>query len=300
MELSKRFGDVTVVDDLTFDVAEGEVFGLIGPNGAGKTTLIRMLCGLFTPSGGRATVLGFDVAHDQRRIRERVGYMSQGFGLYGDLSVDENLRFYADVYGVRDSAYVDAVRARLGLVEVRHLVVDDLPTGVRQRSALAAVLVHQPQLIVLDEPTSGVDPVARDGMWRLVRELAREGVTALVTTHVMPEAAQCDRLALLAGGRLVAAGTPEDLIDRSQLTVAEISVSSWKEAFARLQMRWPSAALHGTRIHIPVADHSIDERDIRHTLEGLEVRSLIWQSPTMEDAFIALVDANELAVEHQE
>jgi ABC-2 type transport system ATP-binding protein len=287
--LSKSFGDVAVVDDVSLDVGSGEVFGLVGPNGAGKTTFIRLLCGLFAPSSGTGTVLGFDIAHDQPRIRERIGYMSQGFGLYNELTVDENLRFFADVYGTRDRHYVDAVRGRLGLDPVGHTIAASLPTGLRQRTALAAALVHHPQLIVLDEPTSGVDPVARDEMWQLVRELADDGVTALVTTHVMPEAERCDRLALLAGGRLIASGSPADLIGRSGLTIARVTASPWKEAFTRLKDRWPEASLHGTSVHIPVAGHRAEEDDLRGALSGLSVRSLTWQRPTMEDAFIALV-----------
>lgn len=290
-KLSKRFGDQLAVSDVSLEVDAGEVYGLIGPNGAGKTTFIRMLCGLFTPSSGEGTVLGFDIARERARIRERVGYMSQGFGLYGDLSVDENLRFYADVYGVRDPVYAAAVRRRLGLEEMGRLVVADLATGVRQRCALAAVLVHRPQLMVLDEPTSGVDPVARDNLWQFVRELAAEGVTALVTTHVMPEAQRCDRLALLADGRLVAAGTPDELIARSGLTIVAVDAVPWAEAFARLRARWPGAALYGTRVHVPVAGQGVEERSLREVLAGLDVRSVAWQAPTMEDAFIALVDA---------
>jgi ABC-2 type transport system ATP-binding protein len=287
--LCKEFGDAVVVDQVSLEVQMGEVFGLVGPNGAGKTTLIRMLCGLYSPTRGSGRVLGFDISRDQRLIRAQIGYMSQGFGLYGDLSVDENLRFFADIYGVRDAAYIRSVRERLGIETQRHLVVDELPTGARQRTALAAALVHRPRLIVLDEPTSGVDPMARDGMWQLVRELVDDGVTAIVTTHIMPEAQRCDRLALLGGGRLIAMGTPEELIQRSDLIVAAIDARPWKEAFARLRARWPEAALHGTKIHIPVAAAGAEELALRATLAGLELRSLAWQAPTMEDAFIALV-----------
>jgi ABC-2 type transport system ATP-binding protein len=289
--LSKRFGDHAAVTDVSLEVNVGEVYGLIGPNGAGKTTLIRMLCGLFTPSSGEGSVLGFDIARERNRIRERVGYMSQGFGLYGDLTVDENLRFYADVYGVRDPVYIASVRRRLGLEEAGRTVVADLATGVRQRCALAAVLVHRPQLVVLDEPTSGVDPLARDVMWQFVHELADEGVTALVTTHVMPEAARCDRLALLASSRLLAAGTPDDLIERSGLSMVAVDAAPWSDAFARLRSRWPDASLYGTQVHIPVANQGTEEMSIREVLVGLDVRSVTWQAPTMEDAFISLVNA---------
>jgi ABC-2 type transport system ATP-binding protein len=279
------------VDGVTFNVEGGEVFGLLGPNGAGKTTVIRMLCGLIGPTGGTGTVLGFDIAHEQRPIRERIGYMSQGFGLYRELTVDENLRFFADMYGCRDTTLIDRVRRRLDLGSVRHGVVEDLPTGVRQRAALASVLVHGPQLVFLDEPTSGVDPVARNAMWRLIRQLADEGITAVVTTHVMPEAERCDRVALLAVGRVVAIGTPAEIIIRSGLTIARIDARPWKEALTRLKTRWPDAALHGTRVHVPVSGHGADEAELRQALEGVEIRSLIWESPTMEDAFITLVAA---------
>ena len=289
--LRRRFGRVVAVDDVSFEVARGEVFGLLGPNGSGKTTLIRMLCGLYAPSGGGATVLGYDIARDRRPIRERIGYMSQGFGLYAELTVEENLRFFADLYAASDRAHLGAVRDLLGLTPVRRTLVSQLSTGLRQRTALAAVLVHRPQLVVLDEPTSGVDPAAREAMWQLVRALSREGVTAVVSTHVMAEAERCDRLGLLASGRLVAVGTPAELVARSGLTVARIDAAPWKEAFARLKARWPGAALHGTRVYIPVAAEGAEEAELRETLEGLELRSLSWHPPSMEDAFIALVAA---------
>lgn len=287
--LSKSFGRIEAVDDVSLDVGSGEVFGLVGPNGAGKTTFIRMLCGLYSPSRGTGTVLGFDIERDQPRIRQRIGYMSQGAGLYDELTVDENLRFFADAYGTRDPRYITEVRRRLGLAPVAHTKAVNLPTGLRQRTALAAALVHRPQLIVLDEPTSGVDPVARDEIWQLVRELANEGVTALVTTHVMPEAERCDRLALLAGGRLIATGSPTELVDRSGVTIAKISATPWREAFTRLKAIWPAATMHGTSVHIPVTGHGAEEEDLRRALATLHVRSLTWQRPTMEDAFLRLV-----------
>ncbi len=290
--LSKSFAGRLAVDDVTFDVGVGEVFGLIGPNGAGKTTLIRMLCGLYRPSAGAGSVLGLDIDAERSRIRARVGYMSQGNGLYADLTVAENLRFYGDVYGVADPGRAREVARWLDLVGAMDKVVATLPTGVRQRAALAAVLVHRPDLVVLDEPTSGVDPVARDTVWDLVREVASQGVTALVTTHVMAEAQRCDRLALLAGSRLLAMGTPGDLVARSGLTIARVDASPWPEAFARLRARWPSAALYGTRVHVALASAGENESLIRQTLAGLELRSFSWREPSIEDAFIALVDAN--------
>ncbi|MGC8509855.1 MAG: ATP-binding cassette domain-containing protein [Acidimicrobiales bacterium] len=289
--LSKSFGELEAVHDVTLEVGAGEVFGLIGPNGAGKTTLIRLLCGLYTPSAGHGSVLGLDIARERARIRERVGYMSQSNGLYGDLSVDENIRLYADLYGVHDPAWIAQVRHWLALQDVGRQVVADLPTGVRQRAALAAVLAHRPQLMVLDEPTSGVDLVAREAMWDLLGEIARGGVTVLVTTHVMAEARRCDRLALIAEGRLVASGAPEELIRRSDVVIAVVDASPWSEAFARVQSLWPAATLFGRRTHIPVPRGEVVEPRVRHVLSGLEVRSVTWREPSMEDAFIALVAA---------
>jgi ABC-2 type transport system ATP-binding protein len=289
--LCKSFGNLEAVRDVTLEVGDGEVFGLIGPNGAGKTTLIRLLCGLYTPSAGQGSVLGLDIAREQARIRERVGYMSQSNGLYADLSVDENIRLYAELYGVRDPAWTAQVRRWLSLQDVGRRVVATLPTGVRQRAALAAALAHRPRLMVLDEPTSGVDLVAREAMWDLLGEIARGGVTVLVTTHVMAEARRCDRLALIAEGRLVATGAPEELIRRSDVVIAVVDASPWSEAFARVQSLWPTATLFGTRTHIPVARGEEVEPRVRRVLSGLEVRSVTWREPSMEDAFIALVAA---------
>ncbi len=289
--LSKSFGNLEAVRDVTLDVAEGEVFGLIGPNGAGKTTLIRLLCGLYTPTAGGGSVLGLDIARERSRIRAQVGYMSQSNGLYGDLSVDENIRLYADLYGVRDPAWIDQVRHWLSLQDVGRHVVATLPTGVRQRAALAAVMAHHPRLMVLDEPTSGVDPVARESMWDLLGEIARGGVTVLVTTHVMAEARRCDRLALITGGRLVATDEPETLIRRSGVAIVVVDASPWGEAFARIQALWPGATLFGTRTHIPVERGEVVEPRVREVLADLDVRSIAWREPSMEDAFIALVAA---------
>ncbi len=289
--LSKSFAGLEAVRDVTLEVGEGEVFGLIGPNGAGKTTLIRLLCGLYTPTAGHGTVLGWDIAREQAHIRERVGYMSQSNGLYADLSVDENIRLYADLYGVRDPDWIARVRHWLALQDVGRQVVADLPTGVRQRAALAAVLAHRPRLMVLDEPTSGVDLVAREAMWDLLGEIARGGVTVVVTTHVMAEARRCDRLALIAEGRLVATGAPAELIRRSGVVIAVVDASPWDEAFVRVQSLWPAATLFGTRTHIPVARGEVVEPRVREVLAHVAVRSVTWREPSMEDAFIALVSA---------
>ncbi len=210
-ELSKRFGDFTAVDAVSFDVRRGEVLGYVGPNGSGKTTTIRMLLGLLQPSGGSGTVFGLDIARQTEEIRTRVGYMSQRFALYDELSARENLSFYAGVYGAGEQERVGRAIQIVGLQGVMDMRAGDLPIGWRQRLALATAIVHQPALLILDEPTSGVDPVARRAFWNLIYELADQGVTALVTTHYMDEAEYCNRVGIMRRGRLLALDTPSAL-----------------------------------------------------------------------------------------
>lgn len=214
-ELTRRFGDFVAVDHVSFEVQPGEIVGYLGPNGSGKTTTIRMLLGLLRPSEGSATVLGFDVARQSEEVRMRTGYMSQRFALYNELTVRENLAFYAGVYGMRDPKRIDEVLSHLGLAAVVGQQVRTLSGGWRQRLALAAAIVHRPQLLLLDEPTSGVDPIARRAFWDLIYELvsqpspdAKSGITVLVTTHYMDEAEYCSRVAILNAGRLLALDTP--------------------------------------------------------------------------------------------
>jgi len=209
--LTKRFGDFTAVDRVSFTIERGEVVGYLGPNGSGKTTTIRMLIGLLLPSEGKASVLGFDSVKQSEQIRRRIGYMSQKFALYMELTVEENLAFYAGVYGVRDKSRLDEVLDTLGLGTVAQERVKALSTGWRQRAALATAIIHRPQLLFLDEPTSGVDPTARRDFWDLIYALVEEGVTALVTTHYMDEAEYCSRVGIMRNGKLLALDTPPNL-----------------------------------------------------------------------------------------
>lgn len=212
--LSKRFGAFTAVDDVSFDVGRGEVFGYLGANGAGKTTTIRVLCGLLAPTRGRAEVAGFDAAREPRRVKQKIGYMSQRFSLYSDLTVEENLAFFAGAYalrGPRRAARVAFALEHAGLATSRRALTGALPGGIRQRLALAAALLHEPAVVFLDEPTAGVDPASRRDFWRLIRELARGGTTVFVTTHHLDEAEYCARVGLMVDGRLVALDTPEAL-----------------------------------------------------------------------------------------
>jgi ABC-2 type transport system ATP-binding protein len=209
--LTRRFGEFTAVDHVSFTVQTGEVVGYLGPNGSGKTTTIRMLLGLLLPSEGEALVLGYDVASQSEEVRARVGYMSQKFALYRELTVSENLQFYAGVYGVHERSRLDEVLARVGLSDLKRERVSNLSTGWRQRLALGTAIVHNPKLLFLDEPTSGVDPTARRAFWDLIYELVASGVTAFVTTHYMDEAEYCGRVGIMRAGRLLAMDTPSAL-----------------------------------------------------------------------------------------
>jgi ABC-2 type transport system ATP-binding protein len=212
--LRKTFGDLVAVESLDLTIARGEVFGLLGPNGSGKTTTIRMLCGLLTPTSGSATVVGCDVATASARLRRAIGYMSQRYGLYDDLTALENIRFYATVYGLHGAAReqrITELMAELGLTERKDQMAGTLSGGWKQRLALACATAHRPQMLFLDEPTAGVDPAARRRFWELSYGLAKAGTTILVTTHYMDEAARCQRLAFLSRGHLIAVGTPDEV-----------------------------------------------------------------------------------------
>jgi ABC-2 type transport system ATP-binding protein len=212
--LVRRFGDFTAVDDVSFDVAEGEVFGFLGPNGAGKTTTIKMLTGLLLPTSGQARVAGFDVAHDAPSIRRNIGYISQRFSLYGDLTVDENIDLFAGLYGVSGALLTERrtwTLAMAGLRGQEDLMAGELPLGWKQRLALGCAVLHQPRILFLDEPTSGVDPIARRSFWDLIYDLSRAGTTVLVSTHYMEEAEYCHRLILMNRARIIAEGRPAEL-----------------------------------------------------------------------------------------
>ncbi|HUO51429.1 MAG TPA: ABC transporter ATP-binding protein [Gemmatimonadaceae bacterium] len=212
--LRKTFGDLVAVQSLDLTIGRGEVFGMLGPNGSGKTTTIRMLCGLLAPTSGDATVVGYDILTQSEQIRRNIGYMSQRFGLYDDLTAYENIRFYSSVYGLRGAARearIDELMDELGLAPRRDQMAGTLSGGWKQRLALACATAHRPQMLFLDEPTAGVDPAARRRFWDITYELAAGGTTILVTTHYMDEAARCERLAFLSRGHLIAVGTPDEV-----------------------------------------------------------------------------------------
>ena len=295
--LAKRFGAFTAVDGITFSIRAGEVFGFLGPNGAGKSTTIRMLCGLLRPTSGSALVLGRDAARQSRELRSSIGYMSQQFSLYGDLTVLENLEFFGGVYGLDEARLSERCEWALGLTGLggrRRTATRDLARGHKQDLALGCALLHEPRLVFLDEPTAGVDPGTRTRMWGIVRELAAAGVTFLVSTHHMDEAERCDRLAMIYRGRLVALDTP-GAIRRSSVTfsILRIEVSPLVEAVQALE-RSPlcrETALFGNAVHAYVDSAPEAARSLAGLLsaQGFAVSSISPVAPTLEDAFIALI-----------
>ena len=237
-KLRKTFGALVAVDGLELTIGRGEVFGLLGPNGSGKTTTIRMLCGLITPTSGRATVVGFDTSTQSEIVRTKIGYMSQRYGLYDDLTVYENLRFYATVYGLRGSVRTDRLEkhmTEIGLSSRRDQLAGTLSGGWKQRLALACATAHEPEMLFLDEPTAGVDPAARRAFWKSIYGLSARGTTILVTTHYMDEAERCQRLAFLSRGHLIGLGTVQEILEQFHKPTIE-------DVFIELQSRDEGAA----------------------------------------------------------
>ncbi|MFO7653839.1 MAG: ABC transporter ATP-binding protein [Candidatus Krumholzibacteriia bacterium] len=289
--LRKAYGETEAVADLSFEVAAGEIVGLIGPDGAGKTTTMRIICGLLRPDAGEVAVLGMDVRHDARRIKERLGYMPQRFSLYPDLSVQENLRFFADLFGVTGEERRRQEERLLRfsrLADFRQRRAGRLSGGMKQKLALSCTLIHTPAVLLLDEPTTGVDPVSRQEFWRILRDLAGEGLALLVSTPYMDEAELCDRVLLMHRGRVIAAGTPAAVAARHERTLAEVSGPDLDRARDRLR-EVPRVDVHrfGDRLHVSFpADLSTG--DLEGRLKDVEVR-IEQVEPTIEDAFVDLV-----------
>jgi len=290
--LTRRFGDFLAVDGITFSVNAGEVIGYLGPNGSGKTTTIRMLLGLLRPSAGSARVLGYDVVRQAEQVRARVGYMSQKFALYHDLTVWENLVFYAGVYGVRERSRVEQVLQLVGLGDLQGVRVDSLAAGWRQRLALGTAIIHQPQVLFLDEPTSGVDPVARRNFWDLIYQLVEGGVTALVTTHYMDEAEYCGRVGIMRAGRLLAYASPTYLKDHVLPGLAwDIFATPLLPALAVLEsadfvLRTGLAGDH-LRAVTPL-EISAERLFTMLVHAGIQIDQITRAEPTLEDVFLTL------------
>lgn len=296
--LTRRFDSFVAVDHVSFGIPTGAVWGFLGPNGAGKSTTIRMLCGILAPSDGRAEVLGFDVVRDPERIKERIGYMSQRFSLYYDLTVEENLTFYAGVYGLSPTETRDRARewiSRAGLRGREHQLAGALSAGWRQRLAFGCAVLHRPAMVFLDEPTSGVDPVSRRQFWDLIDQFAQSGITVMVTTHYMDEAEHCDTLAFIYSGRIIALGTPEE-IRTQQMTgdLLEIETPQYAEALDVLSAL-PDVhdpALFGRAIHVTVPDGAAAAPALREALarRGITVERIAPARPSLEDAFVSIVE----------
>lgn len=306
-DLEKRFGAFVAVRRLSFDVPRGEIFGFLGPNGAGKSTTIRMLCGILSPSGGRGTVDGLDLSTQPERIKARIGYMSQKFSLYQDLTVEENIDFYSGVYRIpasQRSARKQWVLEMAGLAEHRRRLAGVLSGGWKQRLALGCAIVHRPTIVFLDEPTSGVDPISRRRFWDLIYQLAGEGVTVFVTTHYLDEAEYCDRLGLIYRGELIALGTPEALkTSLMPQSVLELVCDRPEDAllaverFAGVQ----EASLFGRSIHLVVDHPDSLQAALEASLaeEGFRVERLERITPSLEDVFVSLIRARDAAAEPQ-
>ena len=299
--LSRSFGTLVAVSDVSFRVHRGEIFGLLGPNGAGKSTTLRMLCGILDPSAGRATVVGFDVAKEPERVKQNIGYMTQRFSLYEDLTVEENLNFYAGVYGLRRRerrARVPAELERAGLTERRDQIAGTLSGGWKQRLALVCATIHEPPLLFLDEPTAGVDPVSRREFWAHIHRIASAGTTVIVTTHYMDEAERCHRLAFIFRGRLLDIGTPAEVIKRRNIRVAVITTSDVGRAVDLLTPH-PSVdevAPFGDRLRVATLE-AVDPIALAREVLGqspgvLDAREIV---PNVEDAFVAMVHSEARA-----
>jgi ABC-2 type transport system ATP-binding protein len=297
-DLTRRFGQFVAVDHVSFTVGQGEIFGFLGSNGAGKSTTIRMLCGLLKPTAGTATVGGIDVGRDPEGVKQRIGYMSQRFSLYELLTVEQNIRFYAGLYGLSATRFGERKRFVLemaGLVGREKTLARDLPGGWRQRLALGCAILHEPPILFLDEPTGGVDPLSRRHFWRLIDRLSEAGVTILVTTHYLDEAEYCHRLALIHAGRLAALGTTREL----------------KEVFANrpiIELQTPDAvgvmraldaapevektSLFGTSVHAVLRSRSVDPSALVSSLRGrgLTIDAVTAVAPSLDDVFLDAVE----------
>jgi len=299
--LEKRYGDFQAVNKVSFQVKRGEIFGFLGPNGAGKSTTIRMLCGIIVPTAGKAKVLGYDVFEEAEKIKAQIGYMSQKFSLYEDLTVEENIDFYSGIYQIpqtEKNARKEWVIKMSGLDEHRNSLTSVLAGGWRQRLALGCALLHKPPVIFLDEPTSGVDPISRRNFWDLIYELAAEGVTVFVTTHYMDEAEYCDRLAMIYRGELVAIGTPDEM--KTRYMSMDILNLECSDPFKMLQevKKIPEikeAALFGRGLHLSVENA---QQAIPIIVTALKEQEPLYTrldkiKPSLEDVFVSIIESRD-------
>jgi ABC-2 type transport system ATP-binding protein len=301
--LTKTFGDFVAVDKVSIDVTQGEIFGFLGPNGAGKSTTIRILCGLMAPTSGTARVAGFDVATQPEQIKRSIGYMSQKFSLYDDLTVEENIEFFGGVYGVAPRKLAEReeyVLEMANLTDKRKMMTRLLAGGWKQRLALGCAILHEPPILFLDEPTSGVDPIARRSFWELIYQLSAAGHTIFVTTHYMDEAEYCHRIALMYGGRVIALGSPAEL--KASLgagRLLNLETSDLLPSMTALEGKpgLLDIAVFGGGLHVKVDDDTRAMETIRAALDAAKIKVLRLEpiTPSMEDVFVSLIESQEKA-----
>jgi len=296
--LERHFGSFVAVDRISFDVARGEIFGFLGANGAGKSTTIRMLCGLLSSTSGSATVAGYDINKEPEQVKRHIGYMSQKFSLYSDLTVSENIEFFGGTYGLEGQIFRERRAWAIemaGLEKMETSLTKDLPLGWKQRLALGCAVLHRPQIVFLDEPTSGVDPVARRTFWDLINAISNEGSTVFVTTHYLDEAEYCNRIALINAGRLISQGSPRELKSTTiKNRIFEIESDSAAKALDELKKMDPveETSLFGNYVHVSVKDEYDAEKEIPSALEsaGVSVTRIEPILPSLEDVFIHLIE----------
>lgn len=296
--LEKKFGEFTAVNRINFEVGKGEIFGFLGPNGAGKSTTIRMLCGIIAPTSGTGQVGGFDITGEQHKIKEHIGYMSQKFSLYNDLTIEENINFYSGIYKIPKLEKKERFEATIrtaGLEGMEGNLTATLAGGWKQRLALGCALIHKPKIIFLDEPTSGVDPITRANFWGIIKQLASEGVTIFVTTHYMDEAENCNRMVLIYHGTIIATGTPQEMKTKCMKDeVLEITLANsqdWLEKISKIE-GVKEAALFGANIHTVVLNSSKAIPAIKEFLQKEKVGEFSVNKilPSLEDVFVSLIE----------
>jgi ABC-2 type transport system ATP-binding protein len=296
--LTKRFGNFTAVDHISFTVRQGEIFGFLGANGAGKSTAIRMLCALLTSTSGTARVGGYDINTHPDKVKESIGYMSQKFSLYEDLRVEENIDFFGRVYGLSDTEIRERKRWVLTMAHLQqkeHVITGTLPVGWKQRLALGCAVLHRPKIVFLDEPTSGVDPVMRRRFWELINDYSAEGMTVIVTTHFLEEAEYCNDIAFINAGKIIAGGGPQELKrEHIKNPILEVQCSNVIEAMTWIEKEsWAlETSVFGTNLHVSVENEKDAKEKIRSVLGAREIRVTAIEriTPSLEDVFIYLLD----------
>lgn len=301
-ELTKKFGSFTAVDKISFNVEQGEILGFLGANGAGKSTAIRMMTGILEPTSGDALVGGFSIMKEPDKVKTQIGYMSQKFSLYNDLTVEENIRFFAGVYGLTGQKFSDRKKWVLKVANLEgkeKLLTGSLPGGIKQRLALGTAVIHEPKIVFLDEPTSGVDPISRRNFWDLINELSASGITVLVTTHYLDEAEFCNDIILINAGRLIAQGNSKTLkTDYIKNSILEIESDRVVDSMSILEKEnWVGeTSIFGNYIHIILNDNSKTEADVREILtnkNSIKVHRIDKIVPTLEDVFIHLLEKDK-------